>query len=136
MATKKQIAANRRNAKKSTGPRTENGKAVSAQNALKTGIDAESMIIGDESAEDLEALTAEYIAQFQPATPQERFLVDALISSDWLRRRLVRVEPQLWNLELRHDRNPALELGIAFSNQDQTLARLQRRLDSALRTYK
>jgi len=38
MATEKQIAANRRNAKKSTGPRTQEGKARSRMNALRHGL--------------------------------------------------------------------------------------------------
>jgi hypothetical protein len=45
MATEKQIAANRANAQKTTGPRTEHGKSTSAMNALKTGLDAKNEII-------------------------------------------------------------------------------------------
>jgi hypothetical protein len=44
MATEKQRAANRRNAQKSTGPRSVEGKAVSSQNALKSSIDAKSQV--------------------------------------------------------------------------------------------
>ena len=42
MASQKQLAANRLNAQKSTGPRSVEGKAHSSMNALKTGIDAAS----------------------------------------------------------------------------------------------
>ncbi len=38
MASSQQIAANRRNAKKSTGPRTEKGKERSSQNSYKHGL--------------------------------------------------------------------------------------------------
>ena len=41
MATPAQIAANRQNAGKSTGPRTPEGKAVSSQNAFQSGLDAD-----------------------------------------------------------------------------------------------
>ena len=45
MATDRQIEANRKNAQKCTGPRTEKGRARSSQNALKTGLDAKSVRI-------------------------------------------------------------------------------------------
>ena len=52
-------------------------------NALKSGIDAQSEIIRGENSVDLETLAAEYHSRFQPATPEERWLVDVLIRSDW-----------------------------------------------------
>ena len=48
MSTPAQIAASRRNARKSTGPRSVEGKAVSRLNALKSGIDAQSAVIRGE----------------------------------------------------------------------------------------
>jgi hypothetical protein len=54
MPTILQIEANRRNAQNSTGPRTDQGKAVSRFNALKTGIDARSHVIPGEDPNVLE----------------------------------------------------------------------------------
>lgn len=50
--SQKKIEANRRNAKKSTGPRTEKGKARSAMNSIKYGIYSDKYLIKDESYED------------------------------------------------------------------------------------
>ena len=51
MPSERQLAANRLNAQKSTGPRTLEGKARASQNAFKTGVHAESQIIRGETAE-------------------------------------------------------------------------------------
>jgi hypothetical protein len=79
MATIPQIEANRLNAQKSTGPRSVEGKAVSCFNATKTGIDAKSQIVRGEDPADLQTLTAEYRERWQPASPEQRLLVDTLI---------------------------------------------------------
>src|ERR1035437_9097278 len=96
MATIHQIEANRRNSQKSTGPRTEQGKAVSRFNALKTGIDAHSHVIPGEDPDALETLTLEHYDRFQPAAPEQRFLVDAMAAAEWQLRRLRKTEAQLW----------------------------------------
>ena len=92
MSTQRQIDANRLNALQSTGPRTAQGKAVSSQNALKSGLDADSQFVIGESREEFAALQDEYFGRFLPRSPDERFLVDTLIRSEWLLRRLFRVE--------------------------------------------
>jgi hypothetical protein len=51
MATQKQIKANWQNAQKSTGPKTDEGKAVVSQNAVKHGLFAESVIKGENEAD-------------------------------------------------------------------------------------
>src|SRR5262245_7402704 len=139
MATPKQIEANRRNARKSTGPRTVAGKAVSSMNALKTGIDAQSSVIRGEDPNTLQLLTAEYYDRYQPATPEARALVDTLISSDWLLRRLRAAEAQLWEHAFerqdRWDDDTGAPLGDAFAANSQAFSRLQRRIDSAERNY-
>ena len=54
MATKNQVAANRLNALKSTGPRTEEGKAVSRYNALTHGLLASDVVLRDENRVDFD----------------------------------------------------------------------------------
>jgi hypothetical protein len=96
MATVAQIAANRLNAQKSTGPRTTEGKAASSTNALKSGIYAQSLIIRGVDPADLEALRDDFYAHHQPQSPDERALVDVLVHSEWTLRRLRKCATQLW----------------------------------------
>ena len=137
MSTILQIEANRRNAQNSTGPRTQRGKAVSRFNALKTGIDARSLVIPGENPHVLESLTVEYYDRFQPAAPEQRFLVDAMITAEWQLRRLRKAEAQLWEYGM-HENRPRENLvstGRAFLFRVDTLTRLHRRIDSAERSY-
>jgi len=49
MTTKKQAAANKENAKNSTGPKTPEGKAVVAMNAISHGILSRRLFLGGEN---------------------------------------------------------------------------------------
>ncbi len=71
MPSEKQIAANRANAKKSTGPNTEDGKSISCQNAVKTGLDAKSEVMRCESRPEYDLLIAEYYARFPARHPRK-----------------------------------------------------------------
>jgi hypothetical protein len=148
MPTKKQIQANRLNSQKSTGPRSVEGKAVSSQNALKSGIDSKSQIIRGEDPAALDALATRYLLDHQPQSASERALVDILIDSEWTLRRLRKTEAQLWEYDLAnisqentksYNRdNPIPEdqiLGLAFHRRQQTFARLERRRESLQRVY-
>jgi hypothetical protein len=137
MATLSQIEANRLNAQKSTGPRTAQGKAVSSQNALKSGLDAESQFVVGEDRSEFAQLQYEYIARFQPLTPEERFQVDTLLRSEWILRRLFRAEPQLWEYHtMRASRSDGVPLGEALVAGNEVFRRLQRRITLAERSYK
>ena len=57
--SKRQLEANRRNALRSSGPRTAAGKAVARDNALKHGFLSRHLIIEGESAEDFQQLLDE-----------------------------------------------------------------------------
>src|ERR1051325_4459747 len=138
MATHKQTEANRRNAQKSTGPRTAEGKARSSRNALKTGIHAELLVIYDEKAEDLQALVNEYYAEYVPVTPQERFQVDTMIQCEWYTRRYTILEAQIMyeGPEIRMDvQRHRTTIGTDPDNE-RMLTRLGRRLEATRRSYK
>src|SRR5437660_8210329 len=96
MASIQQIEANRLNAQKSTGPRTSKGKAVSRFNALKSGIDSQSAIMPDEDSKALENLTVEYYDLYHPTDAAERFWLDTMVRSEWLRRRMCKIEGDVW----------------------------------------
>jgi len=137
MSTQRQIEANRRNAQKSTGPRTPQGKAVSSMNALKSGLDAESQFVVGEDRSEFAQLQYEYITRFQPLTPEERFQVDTLLRNEWILRRLFRAEAQLWEYyTLRADRSEGVPLGEALVAGNEAFRRLQRRITLCERSYK
>src|SRR3954451_9723332 len=105
MATKLQIAANRANSRKSTGPRTSEGKTASSANAIKSGIYAKATLIPGEDPADYDALRAEHYLQFAPANPDERDLLDLMIKYKWQLRRLHDCYDQFWLREVEDDRD-------------------------------
>jgi hypothetical protein len=60
MTSYRQIEANRRNALRSTGPKTQAGKQVSRCNAVRHGLTAETVIGALEDAENYKAFEADY----------------------------------------------------------------------------
>src|SRR4029079_8099045 len=96
MSSLKQIEANRLNALKSTGPRTEEGKRHSRCNAIRHGLTAETVIVGLEDPEDYESFEATIIADYDPTTAVERELVLRLASVLWRLRRATGIETALF----------------------------------------
>jgi len=135
MATEAQMNANRANAQKSTGPTSDTGKARVSQNALKTGIYAESEVTKHENAEQLIQLTTEYYNQHQPATPEARQMVDELIQSAWRTRRINRGEARLWDYLFSQTESTPEDLreGHALFLASAHLARIERMLQSVSR---
>jgi hypothetical protein len=131
MSTRRQRAASRANAQKSTGPRTDAGKAASRFNALKHGIDAQQQIMFGESAGDLAQLAAEYHELYTPADADERFLVDSMVNYEWRLRRLRGVEADLWISAAKG----AASIGDTFNNGARAFDRLQRMINSCERHY-
>jgi hypothetical protein len=96
MSSLKQIEANRRNALKSTGPRTPEGKERSRRNALRHGLTAETVIAAIEDAEDYQAFETAVIADYDVESAVERELVLRLASVLWRLRRATGIETALF----------------------------------------
>jgi hypothetical protein len=96
MSSLKQIEANRRNALKSTGPTTPEGKERSRCNAVRHGLTAETVIAALEDAEDYRAFEAAVIADYEAESAVERELVLRLASVLWRLRRATGIEAALF----------------------------------------
>jgi hypothetical protein len=99
MTSFRQIEANRRNALRSTGPRTEEGKQQSRRNALRHGLTAETVIDGLEDCEDYRAFEAAVVADYDAQTAVERELVLRLASLLWRLRRIISIETDLLKIQ-------------------------------------
>ena len=129
MATPAQINANRANAQRSTGPRSVEGKSVSRFNALQHGVDAQLPLIPGEDPAAYQSLVTDYHHRFQPETPDERYHIQTMIDADWQKRRLTRLETQLY--DILESENPGMGLAAAIlsaSPAAKLLARTQRQL--------
>ena len=97
MSSLRQIEANRRNARRSTGPITEDGKKRSRRNAVRHGLTAETVIAALESWDDYEAFEAAIIADYNSETAVERQLVLRLASVLWRLRRATGIETAIFD---------------------------------------
>ena len=92
MSTDHQIAANRANARLSTGPRTHDGKARSASNNLRHGLASGRLIISGENPADFDELVEGLRAEYNPATPTEDHLILRMAQHFWLSQRAIRLQ--------------------------------------------
>ncbi len=75
MATKRQIEANRRNARRSTGPRTEAGKDASKRNAARHGLSGAGAVLPEEMVEAINARYVDWYAALRPYHEIDEFFV-------------------------------------------------------------
>ncbi|MHC4728914.1 MAG: hypothetical protein ACYS17_16990 [Planctomycetota bacterium] len=94
MTTEVQILANRRNAKKSTGPRTSKGKTAVSQNAVKHGLLARQTVTSSESQADFEFYRDRMLSELAPAGSMESMLAERIVSLSWRLKRANRIQAQ------------------------------------------
>lgn len=110
MATASQTFANRENSKKSTGPRTPEGKAASSSNAKTHGFNARDPVLSAEDRDEFNALLEQFKSDNNPSTGHEQYLVHQMASVRWKLNRLEQMENEMFS---------ALEkLTLAFTDPD------------------
>ncbi len=130
MTSFRQIEANRRNALRSTGPTTEDGKRRSRQNAVRHGLSAETVVEIVEDIDDYRGFEAAIIADYDARTAVERELVLRLASLLWRLRRATMIETELLRIQaevlrdrrsghlaVRSRNTPSPILGNAYSGR-------------------
>jgi len=104
MATLAQIRANRENAKKSTGPRTPEGKAASRRNSLRHGLCADQLLLPPDDPDDFLALRDDLRQRFCPVGEAEDCLVDRIAATQWRLLRSLPLEAQIYRERIREIR--------------------------------
>ena len=105
MATQSQILANRRNAQQSTGPRTAEGKAKVAKNAIKHGLFARQNVVIPENQADFDALRDEMLKELEPVGTMESILAERIVSLTWRLQRAERMQNELIDVKIRREIN-------------------------------
>jgi hypothetical protein len=97
VSTESQIEANRENAKLSTGPKREAGKAAAALNNTRHGLAGAFRVLPSESQSDFDELLATLRDEHQAATFTETTLVEAMAQHHWLRQRALNLESSCYD---------------------------------------
>ena len=108
MASEKQIAANRRNALLSTGPKTQEGKAAVRLNALRHGLRARSVLLPGEKPEEYSRLCNDLETDWQPRNRTEQLLVEQMAVAQWKLARMEVSERSIFEKEMPADKQLAL----------------------------
>jgi hypothetical protein len=96
--SQRKLNANRRNAAKSTGPRSSAGKQKSSQNATTHGLYCAHLLLPGESQSDFNEIRAGLLADLAPTGPYELLLVDRIIIAVWKLQRLQQAETEIHHI--------------------------------------
>jgi hypothetical protein len=92
VTSERQIEANRQNAQRSTGPRTPEGKAKVAMNALKHGLTADRIVLANEDPEEFDAFRSAMLAALDPQDAVDQVLAERVVFNAWRLRRVPMLE--------------------------------------------
>jgi hypothetical protein len=132
MASEQQNEANRLNAQKSTRPRTADGRARVASNALKHGLTGKQVVLPGEDPAEFDVLRSGLIAELAPQGALEEIFAEKVVADAW---RLRRVPPLEAALYWREERQKALSAASAKVSSCET-SLMQEMTESAYSVYK
>lgn len=136
MVSEKKLAANRRNAQKSTGPRTPSGKAIASMNAVKHGLCSSQPLITGENEADFARFVERWLDELRPFGARQELLAEQLILAAWQMRRVPGLRAGLISREIsfnadRHSTHPMSMTWEAYG----ALSKLDRHQAALERTY-
>ena len=116
MISERQQDANRRNAAKSHGPKTPEGRAAVRHNALKHGFTAAEIIFPTvEEQIDFQQFRLAFEQEYKPVGPTEEVLIEDMVTARWRLNRIRKMEPGFFALGLQGRKSVREEL---YSNLD------------------
>jgi hypothetical protein len=126
------------------GPKTEAGKRRASMNAVKHGMYSAAVVLPGEPRDEYDALLQRYLDRFQPASPDQEYLVHTLVNAEWRINRLMHIQTARLaeRMERQKDegRDPTMQAYSFEVHQTQIFvtaerheARLRRDYDRALR---
>jgi hypothetical protein len=83
-----------------TGPRTEEGKAISSRNAFKHGLASGQLIIPGENPDDYAALLSGFVSEYRPEGQTENLLLQEMAKSHWFKERAIRFQSIAWEITM------------------------------------
>ena len=141
MTTQKQFDANRRNAQKSTGPKTDHGKSIVAQNAVTHGFTANKPLIPGEDPAAYDTFKTNLLKELNPQGPAESMLADRIIDLSWRLKRSGRLHIAAYHVfweDTESETNPELNIGriaVRDFSESRVLEKLlihERRIENSL----
>lgn len=124
MTTKKQKDANKRNAQKSTGPKTAAGKNSSKLNALVHGLTAKNaVVIQGEDPEAFEAMRQDLFYDAAPQGVLEALILDRIANILWRLRRVPQIEASLFEALQREAVHDVAKLAVRWCESDRERVR-------------
>ena len=106
MISAKQLAANRLNSLKSTGPRTPEGKAITRLNAVRDGLTGQLMVVPREEHSIFVSFSQQLTASLDPWGAQELHVAARIVRDTWRLHRIAANEENMYTLGLLDDTNP------------------------------
>jgi hypothetical protein len=125
MATEAQIAANRRNAESSTGPRTKEGKSRSSRNAVTFGIYSAADFVLPEDNHLYHLFCENFRKELSPKGPFEQTLAAEIVHAAWRLRRCAVLESNMVDSESDYQLDPMISPAHAPTQQAVDRARAQ-----------
>ena len=104
-----QLAANRKNAAQSTGPRTPEGKKRSSLNALRHGLTGQVVVMPNEDLKTYLDFIQRYVKDLSPVTEQEKQLAQDMANSQWRLNRSASIENGIYAVG-HHDFENAIDV--------------------------